>query len=111
MVSIEIRDKLKELNIIDNIDQLSDEELMQAIIDKLEYYSNLVTPGLLKIVAQHQKVKDGKLAWREDITGEKCRELYHKYKSMRMVANKLGVSVSTVRKRLVEVGELQDNKK
>lgn len=102
MISKENLEKLVELRVIDEekIDKLSQDDIIQAMMDKLIFYENALTPGVQKIANRYKELSTNKIAYKKEITTKRCQELYDQWKSYTAVAEYLGVSIATVRRRL-----------
>lgn len=102
MISQENLDKLVEMQVIDKnkINELSQEDIIQAMMDKLIYFENQLTPGVQNIADRYKKLSTDKIAYKKEITTKRCQELYDSWKSYTAVAEYLGVSIATVRRRL-----------
>ena len=87
--------KLKELGV--------DTDKLYSGVGRLP--SNDMKVDYQKILDQREKVKNGlKIAYKADVSIEKCVELYTKYQNTNEVADELGVSHMTVRRRLKSAG-------
>ena len=70
------------------------------MMNRLIYLENKLTPGVQKIADRYKKLSTDKIAYKKEITEKRCRELYDQWKNYTAVAEYLGVSVATVRRRL-----------
>lgn len=102
MISRENLEKLVEMQVInrDDIDKISQDDIIQAMMNKLIFYENALTPGVQRIADRYNKLSTDKIAYKKEITTKRCQELYDQWKSYTAVAEYLGVSIATVRRRL-----------